>query len=119
MYEKIEKIDIGLSLADAELDSYFYKKNNLCVRIKTFNMNTVEFVFKDLLLFVDRGGNFVMDFCLNSTENELFKEAIKKVYEIIPRYIPYKLYQFLDIGNEPYLEIICKNYEIKLINAVT
>ena len=37
MHNKFEKISIGISLADAELENYFYVKNSnqLMVRIKT------------------------------------------------------------------------------------
>jgi hypothetical protein len=117
MNNTIEKIDIGISLADAELESYYYNKNknNLVVRIKTWDSKNIEFIFFDFITFVDRGGNFIMDFCRNTSKNELFECALNKNYDNISQNIPYKLFQFLDVGNEPYLEIVCEYFEFKLL----
>ena len=75
--------------------SYFYNKNEniLIVKVKTWNAKFVEFLFSDLIMFIDIGGNFIMDFCRNTSETELFKQALKKTYEIIPANQPYKLFR--------------------------
>ncbi len=116
MYNTIERINIGISLADAELENYYYSKinNNLVIRIKNWEAKIIEFTFFDLILFIDRGGNFIMDFCINKSKSELFEQAVEKTYEKIPINVPYKLFQFLDI-DEPYLEIICKYFKFKEI----
>jgi hypothetical protein len=113
----IERISIGISLADAELESYYYNKNEnyLIIKIKTWDIKIVEFIFFDLISFIDRGGNFIMDFCKSKFENEFFKQTLQKNYDKIPINNPYKLFQFLDVGDEPYLEIICKNFESKIL----
>lgn len=116
MHNKFEKISIGISLADAELENYFYVKNSnqLMVRIKTQDLKSVEFIFFECIYFIDRGGNFIMEFCMGNSTTELFEQAIHKIYDKVPAEISYKLFQFLDIGNEPYLEIGCKYFEFKL-----
>ena len=55
-----------------------------------------------------------MEFCMGNSTTELFEQAIHKIYDKVPAEISYKLFQFLDIGNEPYLEIGCKYFEFKL-----
>jgi len=117
MNNTIERIDIGVSLADAELESYYYNKdkNNLIIKIKNWEGKIIEFIFFDLVMFLDRGGNFIMDFCRNKSRTEFFQEALEKTYEKIPLNIPYKLFQFLDISDETYLEIICEDFQFKII----
>jgi hypothetical protein len=87
MSNTLERIDIGISLADAELESYYYNKNtnNLIVKLKTWNSKNIEFVFFDLIMFIDRGGNFIMDFCVNKSKNELFNQALKKTMSLFLR----------------------------------
>lgn len=113
----IERIDVGISLADAELESYFYEKNknHLVIKIKTWKSTIIQFTFFDLIIFVDRGGNFIMDFGRQTSENDVFKQALEKSYDKIPTNVPYKLFQFLDIGDTPYLEIVCEYFEFKVI----
>ncbi|MFI0436057.1 MAG: hypothetical protein ACH350_10125 [Parachlamydiaceae bacterium] len=117
MNSLFEQINIGISLADAQLESYFYDKNQntLIIRIKSWNAKLIEFVFSDLIGFTDRGGNFIMDFCKKISGNDLCKVIIEKSFEGNPKSNHYNFFQFLDIGNEPYLEIICKKFDWKLL----
>lgn len=102
---------IGVSLADADLLGYSKNGKNLTIMIKLWDGRTVKFVFTEILAFVDNGGNFIMDFCKNESGSDFFNQIIKKTYDEVPLKIPYKLFQFLDIDDEPYLEIICEKFE--------
>jgi hypothetical protein len=68
------------------------------------------------LLFLDRGGNGIIGFYRNHYETELFKETLNKTYQNVPKDHPYKLFQFMDLDDEPCLEIICDHFEFKFID---
>ena len=116
----IEDIFVGIGLADSELISYCYNadKNNLTIRIRAWNAKTLEFIFSDLLLFTDEGGNLISSFCLNKSNSELFIKILNKTYDNkAPDHHPYKFFQFLDIDDEPCLEIICEKFEVKILDS--
>ena len=75
----------------------------MIVKIKIYGSKIIKFVFFDLVYFIDRGENFIMDFCKNISESEFFKQAIAKIYDRTPINISYQLFQFLDVGDNPFV----------------
>jgi len=107
-FENIE-LNLGVGLDDADLISYFgdIEKISVLVKIRSGNGKIIEFTFFDVIYFGDKGGNFITAFG-KAKEKEILKEVLIKTYgSKIPYDHPYKLFQFLDIDENPYLEIVC------------
>ncbi|MFI0436058.1 MAG: hypothetical protein ACH350_10130 [Parachlamydiaceae bacterium] len=109
-----------INLPDANLESYCYSRssNTLKIRIRTWDYKIIEFIFEGLLAFSDRGGNFITIFQkltpMNAFENDFYKQIIEKNYEKIEN-ISENLFLFLDIDDNPFLEIVCREVEIKKV----
>jgi hypothetical protein len=113
----ISIIDVGESLADAELHSYTYsfKENILIINIKAWNENLIEFAFFDPISFLDRGvTSFITKFCRNMSESGFLKQALSVNYVEVPENHPYKWFQFMNLSDLPALEIICDHYDVKI-----
>lgn len=107
-------MDLNFSLADSELESYSYSfpENKLVLKIKIWDESVAIFSFTDPVLHIDRFRNEISD--LRILENsKILEDTIKTIYEVIPKYHPYKLYQFLDLNDLPCIEIICTEFTIE------
>ena len=116
MTDYISNINVGFSLADSELESYFYssKENKLILEINLWNEQIAIFSFTHPILHIDHYCNVITNLCENSGKNQLIDDALKITYEIIPKDHPYKLYQFLDLDGSPCIEIIAKKLDFKM-----
>jgi hypothetical protein len=127
MSNSLKSINIGLNLATAKLISYnyiFYENNDswkdkilnqLIITIQVENEKKIEFIFYDPEGFMDRGGEFFHDFCLNTEMTCFFKKTIEEIYTKIPDNHPYKLYVFIDKNQQTCLEIISPYFEFKFL----
>ena len=114
----MSEIDIGISIADAELTSYCYSdedKKKLIIHVRSWNEKIINFEFCDFILFLDRGTQYISEFCRNTEETELFKQSLERTYMNVPEDHPYKLFQFLDLDGDPCLEIVCEHFSHKIL----
>ncbi|CCB91863.1 unknown protein [Waddlia chondrophila 2032/99] len=113
------EIDVGVGLSDSELISYFYHKteNKLVIKLQIWDASVVEICCDSPILFVDRGCGETSLFCQKTSDSDMLKRALETNYDkgIIPNNHPYKVYQILDLDDNPSIEIICKGIEIHRI----
>ncbi len=117
MSENVSNIHLGIGLADSELVGYSYSRNNdnLIIEIKAWNENIIEITFISPILFVDKECEAMTAFRQNFSYSDIYLEALNKTYEKIPEDIPYKYFQFLNLDDEPVLEIISINYHFQIL----
>ncbi len=115
MNDKLLKIDLRTTLADSELLSYHFVRDSNTLRIK-FQMwdgGIIKIYFYDVILFVDHCINNINGFYQNTENGKLMDDALKATYEITPTSHPYKLFQFINLDNNPCIEIICNDIQVK------
>lgn len=104
--------DIGF--ADSELKSFFcdFDSGVLDVKIELWNAIVISMQFSDMLFFSDHGSFFVTTL-IEVKESKLLNEVLKYNYTDgqVPSNHPYKHFQFLDLYDDPRLEVICKSVE--------
>ena len=110
--KKSLKFAIGFS--DSELLSYQQKSGKFTAFLKMWNGVEIQIEFSEVTGVNDLGvgdiSNFVED------ENTPFLNSIlSKVYEIAPTSHPYRSFQFLDLDDNPVLEIIAVSLKIHAI----
>ena len=117
MNNNISNIHLGIGLADSELLGYSYSSNNniLIIEIKAWNENIIEITFISPILFIDKGCEAITAFRQNFLYSDIYLEALNKTYEKIPEDHPYKYFQFLNLDDEPVLEIISENYHFQIL----
>lgn len=112
--ERLE-IFVGVGLDDSEFISYTkVRGEKLTVQLLSWNNQKVFIHFFDPILFLDRGLYLSKQFCELKSFSPLLKEALEYTYVKIPENPPYKVYQIIDIEDEPAMEIICKRYEVMI-----
>lgn len=119
-----KSINIHVSLSNSTLESYSYKLekgenfvNDLIITIITPSAEMMEFVFYDVSYFGYNHGHTITDF--GECRNSFLEEIVKNTYEKIPENYKEKLFQFLDINKEPFLEIVCEKFESHFVNPIT
>ncbi|MFZ0564942.1 MAG: hypothetical protein WAM28_01950 [Chlamydiales bacterium] len=116
MNQKTSKIDLGIGLDDSELASYIFsrKKNELVVEIQAWNLCKVNITFIEPLYFIDRGCQFVTEFCELMSDSPFLEEVLKNNFEQLPQNHCYRLFQLLDLDEKPALEIVCRDIAVTL-----
>jgi hypothetical protein len=111
------KVNLSFGLEDSEFESYSYdiKSDRLVIQIRLWNANLVKFSFYEVIHFVDKANYGTDSFCEVISEVPLLQEAIKNYYEKVPEKHHFKVYEFLNLDDEPSFEIISSRYELELI----
>ena len=111
-----EAIETGLSLADSEINGFTYKATtkNLVIEITKWNADILEYTFFDVLFFRDNQGDWLSDFGENKSKCSLLLEDTIKIDDNDPERAILKLFQFIDIQDNPCFEIICKDFKVEV-----
>lgn len=119
MNKDLIEVDVGVGLNDSELISYNYHKisDNIIIKLRAWDASVVQICCNNPILFVDRGCGEITLFCEKKSSTDLLEITLKKNYDDgkVPDNHPYKLYQLLDLDDNPSLEIICKSTEVQRI----
>lgn len=115
----IIEIDLAGSLYDSTLNSYYFSTEHrrLTIIVTMWNTRRLEITFDNPQLFLDNGNELFKFFCENRERSSLFFETMNRVYEKIPEEIPYKLFQIINIDDEPSLEIIAEDFKSRILHA--
>ncbi len=107
------KIKLPVGLDDSEFISYAYTldSDNLLFTIEAWDARVLKISFKNVIYFVDKS-HWTCTLCELTSHSDLLQEALKSEYIEIPEDHPYKVYQFLDLYDEPSFEIICEKFEV-------
>jgi uncharacterized LabA/DUF88 family protein len=117
MTKKIIDPEISTDMADSEFSSYEYNvyEDKIKIKIDLWNAKECVFEFYDHILFVDRIANNITALCIETEETDLYKQAIKKMCNFKESTEKYKHFQFLDLYDEPCIEIICTHFSSKVM----
>jgi hypothetical protein len=102
----MKKIDYQIGFSDGEIISYFRDERSLTVKLKTWNDKYLSVLFSDVVGIVDYGIGDISNFIEEDEKSLFLKTILDKVYESIPNEQPYRLFQFLDLDDNPVLEIV-------------
>ena len=109
-------INYKIGFSDSEVISYNSEKEKTIVLLKAWNEKTIKFEFIDCILFLSLENWRISDIIeLKSPDSSLFKRALRTTFEEIPIEHSYKLFQFLDLDDDPAIEIVCKDIIISTI----
>ena len=107
----IKPINSEIGFADSEIVSYRSENDNLVIEVKSWNDKTVNLEFEDCIFFLISNSWYISEIC--EANDSIYKEmALNKVYEKIPAKIPYRFFQFLDLDDDPSVEIIARDFQI-------
>ena len=112
-FEEI-KMKIGLYDGSFLTSVHDFETNNLIIKIEAWNGNIIQFTFFDILAFRQIGQNMLMNFGKNRKNHPFLLEILKRKYGQIPEAFKEQLFQFLDIDDEPYLEIVCSEFQYEI-----
>jgi hypothetical protein len=100
------KINYQIGFSDAEIISYFREQNHLTVKVKTWNDKLLSVLFSDVVGVIDCGLGDISSFVKENGESLFLTTILNQVYESIPDDQPYHLFQFLNLDDNPCLEIV-------------
>ncbi|MBN9378018.1 MAG: hypothetical protein BGO14_00855 [Chlamydiales bacterium 38-26] len=106
--ENRKSITCGIGFADSEALSFKSDKDTVTVYLQAWNGVILKIEFIDYLCFFNLNTQYISDLCENST-GDLLQKVLDRHYQEIPFDHGYKLYQFIDISDDPVTEIVCKN----------
>ncbi len=114
----MKEVQTPFSTADSELVTYSYiaATETLNLQLKLFNLQTVEFSFHDVIYFFDHGTLDISSFVEADAQDLCLAQAVKRTYSIEPAAHPYHAYKFLDLDQEPSLEIVCRQLKWSLMS---
>lgn len=106
------EIYLGIGLHDSELHSCLYtqKEAKLRVKIQAYGGHVVKILFTDVIGFMDISSSEFTTFGCNNGNNSFLAEVLTLRYIEVPNDHPYKLFQFLDIDDQPSLSIVAADY---------
>jgi len=107
-------IEFEVGFADSELQSYRRDGDTFVVSLVAWNKKTIRFCFADMIFVVDRGAGDISDVCEVKAASPFLDEALRIQYEDVPDDHPYRLFQFLNMDDEPSLEVVAASVEIAL-----
>lgn len=103
-------IDLKGSFNDCDFVSYhFSRENNLTFEIQTFYYTKLLFTFYSPILFIDHNRSRIKNFIQTPNDHPILLQCVERYYGEHVKEHPYKLFQFLDLDDEPCHEIICTN----------
>ncbi len=102
------EIDVGESLADAEVVKYYCQDSVLVVTVRTWQNQLCKIVFYDVLGIVDKGVSDISALCESDEESSFYRDVMDFNYEHAPNTHPYKLYQILGVADDVAMEILAK-----------
>ena len=115
MKEDLVEVDVGVGLSDSELITYEYRKSDdmLKIEIRAWDASKVKIICINPILFIDRGCDAITMLCERLSHSGLLEEALEKNYDkgVVPAEHPYKLYQLMNLDDEPSIEFVCKGIE--------
>ena len=107
-----KEINYKIGFSDGEITSYSRDQNNLVVKVKTWNDTYLIITFLDVVGIIDYGIGDISNFVEETEETSFLKIILNRVYELIPEAPPYRLFQFLDLDDNPSLEIVAVSQSI-------
>lgn len=107
-----KEIKFGTGFADAEILEYHRNRDDCNVVVKTWNDRFVKIRFLDVVGVNDIGigdirGIFEVDGSTTFLEN-----VLAQVYTSIPATHPYRQFQFVNLDDEPYLQVVAAGIEL-------
>ena len=108
MSENIKKIKYDIGFSDSEILSYHSEKFNLIIYLQAWNEVILKIEFIDCIFFSNFRAVYISDICENPSSNSL-QLALNTRYEKVPVDHGYKLYQFLDLNDDPAIEVVSKD----------
>ena len=104
-------VNYSIGFSDGEIYSYQYKEGSFIVFVKMWNGIKVRIKFSEVLGVCDFGVGDISAFV--DDDNTLFlKSILKRNYAIVPISTPYRAFQFLNLDDEPALEVVAVDYAI-------
>jgi hypothetical protein len=109
-----KKLKINFSFADSEFISYKQSNLELSVEIKAWNGDCWVVAFKLFAGLLDCGAGDLSDLVEETRPNDFYGKVLSRVFEGVPAENPYRLFQFLDLDQQPVLEVIACDVDVSL-----
>ncbi|MBN9378033.1 MAG: hypothetical protein BGO14_00925 [Chlamydiales bacterium 38-26] len=100
-----KSVETKYGLADSEIVSFKSEDFNLIVYLQAWNGNILKVEFKDCIYFSNYQAGDISDICENPSSPSL-QLALDHKYQNIPSDHGYKAYQFLDLDDDPVIEVV-------------
>jgi hypothetical protein len=108
-----QELELPIGFADSELKGYRRVGTVLSVEIHAWNDKHVEVSFRDVIGVRDSLAGSFSDFVQDSPASaSTLKDALARNFESVPAFHPYCVYSFLNLEEEPSLEIVASSCEI-------
>ncbi|MBN9378022.1 MAG: hypothetical protein BGO14_00875 [Chlamydiales bacterium 38-26] len=108
MNANIKKIKYDIGFSDSEVLSYQSEKFNLIIYLQAWNGVLLKIEFIDCIYFSNFRAVHISDIYENPSSKSL-QLALDTRYEKVPIDHGYKLYQLLDLNDDPAIEVASKD----------
>ena len=106
------QIHYKIGFADGEVSSYQREEHTFTVVVKAWNGDHLRIDFSDPVGICDFGVGDISDFCMEDSGSEFMRQVLSSLYEVVPASHSYFLYQFLNLDDQPALEIVATGVQI-------
>lgn len=107
-----KKINYKIGFADGEIIEYLRSNNQIVVKMKTWNDVKLTIIFQGAIGMVDYGAFNISNFVEEDSLTTFMEKVLLEFYDSLTSKHPYKLYQFLNLDDNPSLEIVAESLSI-------
>ena len=104
------RYEVGFS--DGEVRYYFREEGAFTVVVEAWNGALVRVAFDDPAGVCDTGVGDISDICVEDAGSPFMSRVLGELYEVAPASHPYRLYQFLNLDEQPALEVVAAGITI-------
>lgn len=111
-------MDKKLALPDIDFADSRYKSlqiledDTLIIYLNSWKEQPLKIIFKDIIYFSYKVGDLPRDLYEITDSTPLLEETILSLYKKIPETHFYKLFQFEDIYNFPFIQVIAESVQV-------
>ena len=110
-----EPLESPLSFSDSELDCYIRTGDSLTVRIRGWDGTTLAVVFRNVIGQRDvLAGDFSAAVRGAATSQAFLQAVLSKHYVEVPASPAFDVYSFLNLDDEPSLEVVAASYTVSI-----
>lgn len=102
----------GIGFSDAEFKSFQLNGDFLIIFLNSWDEKEIKMTFFNPIHFTYKSGDIIADFFEIQENTNLLKEVLSREYQKVPLEHPFKLFQIVDVGGFPFIEIVAESVNV-------
>ena len=109
----------AVGMSDGEIHAYHMEADVFTVEVSAWNGQLLRVTFADAVVVSDLGVGDISALCEEDAGSPFMAAVLERLYEATPPPAAHRLYQFLDLDDQPALEIVAAGVSITTHGAPT